>query len=85
MLCFDELSLSWSHAMWRPRFDTDRKVNTYKQKQSSEDRTRIRKTQPYNIIFIINHITLIKYNYYIIVIIIIVIVIVANKERISTT
>ena len=55
-----------------------------KQKQSSEDRTRIRETQPNNLIYIIIHITLIKNNHNNIVIIII-IAIVAIKARISTS
>ena len=64
---------------------SDSQVNTNKQKQSSDDRNRIRKTQPNNLIFIIIHITLIDYNYKTIVIIIIIIAIMANKPRITTS
>ena len=85
-LCYVLISWVWVRVMqcgvpastlWKPSEHN-------KQKQSCEDRTRIRKTQPNNLIYIIIHITLIKNNHSIIVIIII-IAIVAIKARISTS
>ena len=86
MLCFDEMSLSWTHAMWRPRFDSLTAKWTRENRNSQvKIETVFVKHNRTTYFFIIIHITLLKYKYYTIVIIIIIMVIMANKARITTS